>query len=271
NWKADYVATVNNDDTKLDFNGWVTVTNNAGTTFKEASLKLVAGDVHRVHSGIPAPRDINYAEGKAVGGSQFKEESLFEYHMYTLQRKTTLNNNEQKQISFIDSENIGVEKEFVYENNRWYGSNKKVNVMLNFDNTKNNNLGIPLPKGIIRVFKKDSEEKLQFIGEDQIDHTPKDETVRIFVGQAFDVIGERTQVDYNKLSGWYEYKWKVTLRNHKDEDIIVTVLENTGGDWEIITETYPHIKESNRKIKWKIPVKLNSESILEYTIRYKRW
>ncbi len=270
-WKADYVATMNKDDTKLDFNGWVTIANNAGTTFKNTSLKLVAGDVNRVSSPERYLDEIHYEAEKSGSGGSFEEESLFEYHMYTLQRRTTLNNNEQKQISFINSENINVEKEFVYENNRWYGSNNKINVMLNFDNTKTNNLGMPLPKGTIKIFKKDSEEKLQFIGEDSIDHTPKDETLRLLVGQAFDIVGERIQMDYNKLPGWYEYKWKVTLKNHKDENIVVTVLENTGGDWEIISENYPHTKESNYKIKWKIPVTANSESNLEYTIRYKRW
>ncbi len=279
-WKADYVVVTNKDDTKLDLNGWVTVTNNAGTTFKDTSLKLVAGDVHRVAAHGVYDEVSTFAMEEKAGGGQFAEEALFEYHMYDLQRKTTLKNNEQKQISLLSSSDVDAVKEFVYDDIRgwwWYGGSwssggeKKVDVMLNFDNSEGNNLGIPLPKGTVRVFKKDSEGKLQFIGEDSIDHTPKDETLRLFLGQAFDVVGERRQMDFNKLAGWYEYVWEVELRNHKDEDIVVTVLERTGGDWEITEENYEHTKESNNKIRWSVPVKANGESTLTYVIRYKRW
>ncbi len=273
NWNANYIAVVNKDDSNLDMNGWVTVTNNAGTTFKDASLKLVAGDIHR--ASVPAYGGISdYAIAEKAITSRFAEEKLFEYHMYDLKGKTTLRNNEQKQISLLSADNVNVEKEYVYENSYgWYygsGRTNKINVMLNFNNTEKNNLGIALPKGTVRVFKKDNSGKLQFIGEDNIDHTPKDEIIRIFVGQAFDVLGERKQMDYKAISDRvYEYVWEITLKNHKDSDIVVTVLENTGGDWEVTEETYPHVKESNNRIKWRIPVKANSESKLTYTIRYK--
>ncbi|MFH1788349.1 MAG: DUF4139 domain-containing protein [Candidatus Altiarchaeota archaeon] len=271
-WRSDYVVVVDKDDSMLDLNGWVTVTNNAGTTFYDTALKLVAGDVRRVSGGVPAPYAMaELAYDRKAGASQFSEESLFEYHMYDLQRKTTLKNNEQKQISLLEAAAVNAEKEFVYENTYWATSNKKVNVKLNFNNTEANNLGIPLPAGIVRVFKEDSEGKLQFIGEDSIDHTPRDETLRLYLGDAFDVTGERKQLDYNDLGGYYEYKWEVLLKNHKDEDIIVTVLESTGGDWEIISETHPHIKESNHLIKWRIPVTARKETKLTYTIRYKKW
>jgi hypothetical protein len=279
-WKANYVAVTNKDDTKLDLNGWVTVTNSAGTTFKDTALKLVAGDVHRAQEEVAWEKAIDYAPTMAPGASQFVEEALFEYHIYDLQRRTTLKNNEQKQISLLEAPDVDVEKEYVYEDIRgwwWYGSDwsetgeKKVNVMLNFDNSEGNNLGIPLPKGTVRVFKEDSEDKLQFIGEDSIDHTPKDETIRLFLGQAFDILGERKQMNFSKYADWYEYEWEVNLRNHKDEDIVVTVLERTGGDWEIIEENYGHTKVSNNEIEWRVPVKANGESTLSYTIRYKRW
>jgi hypothetical protein len=272
-WRSDYVAVVDKDDAKLDLSGWVTVTNNAGTTFTDASLKLVAGDVRRVSGGAPTPyayEDVMY-ERKAAAPLQFSEEGLFEYHLYDLQRKTTLRDSEQKQISLLEANGASVEKEFVYENRYWTTSNKKVQVKLNLNNTKDNNLGIPLPAGVVRVFKKDSEGKLQFIGEDSIDHTPKDETILLYLGDAFDVVGERKQLDYSDLGGYYEYEWEVDLRNHKNEDITVTVLESTGGDWEIIKETSQHTKESNNKIKWRIPVKANGETKLTYMIRYKKW
>jgi hypothetical protein len=159
----------------------------------------------------------------------------------------------------------------------WYGddcsdtSEKKVDVMLNFNNSEGNNLGIPLPKGTVRVFTNDKAGKLQFIGEDSIDHTPKDETISLFIGQAFDIVGERKQRDFSKYADWYEYEWEVNLRNHKDADIVVTVLERTRGDWDIIDENYGHTKGSNNEIEWQVPLKANGESTLTYTIRYKRW
>ncbi len=280
-WRADYVLVTNDDDTLLDLNGWVTVTNNAGTTFKDASLKLVAGDVNRVTQWRGGAADLAYEAMAPISGkSQFVEEGLFEYHMYDLQRKTTLKNNEQKQISLLESSGIDVEKEYIYDDIQswwWYGSaysssgEKKIDVYLNFMNSEENNLGIPLPAGIMRVFKEDSEDKLQFVGEDYIDHTPKDEELHILMGQAFDIVGERRQMDYNLLSQWHEYTWEVELRNHKDEDIVVTVIERTGGDWHIVEENVEHLKYSNNIIKWYVPVKANSDSILSYTIRYKRW
>ncbi len=279
-WDADYVIATNRNDTKLDLNGWVTVTNKAGTTFNDTALKLVAGDVHR------APEEVvewvmAIEEGlEAPGASQFEEEALFEYHMYDLPGRITLKNNEQKQIPLLEVTDVDAEKEYVYDDIPcwwWYGddwsdtSEKKVGVMLNFNNSKENNLGIPLPKGSVRVFTNDREGKLQFIGEDSIDHTPKDEIISLFIGQGFDIVGERKQMDFNELANWYEYEWAVNLRNHKDEDIVVTVLERTSGDWEIIDENYGHTKVSNNKIEWQVPVKANGESTLTYTIRYKRW
>lgn len=277
-WKADYVAVASDDDSKLDLNGWVTVTNNAGTTFTNTSLKLIAGDVNRVTQYV-APTAMGASEDVAykAANTQFNEESLYEYHMYDLKGRTTLRNNEEKQISLLTANNVGVEKEYIYDdlNGWWYGggwtdnSEKKVKVMLNFQNSENNGLGIPLPKGTVRVFEKDSSGKLQFVGEDSIDHTPKDEKISLLTGNAFDIVGERKQMDMNVLSDGYEYTWQVTLRNHKSQDVTVTVVDNTAGDWEITKENYSHTKDSNNKITWKVPVKANGETTLTYTIQYK--
>jgi len=270
-WNADYILVSNIDDTKMDYNGWVTVTNNAGTTFKDARLKLVAGDVNRVVEQPTDMEDRMYATGAKSDGSQFTQENLFEYHMYDLQRPTTLADQEQKQISLLSTTGASVEKEYVYENTGgWYGSsdNKKVQVKLNFKNSKVNGLGMPLPKGKVRVFKTDSGGKLQFVGEDSIDHTPEDETVRILTGNAFDIVGERKQMSVKDLGCQYEVAWQVTLRNHKSEDVKVTVLEHAYWDWTITVENYQHVKESNQNIKWFLPVKAGGESTLSYTIRY---
>ena len=279
-WNANYVAVTNKNDSKLDLNGWVTITNNAGTTFKDTSLKLIAGDVHMApkESALPYGGDYYDYVVAPAAAEQFEEETLFEYHMYDLQRRTTLRNNEQKQISLLEAAGLEVEKEYVFDDisNWWWYSRgwsdtgeKTVDVLLNFNNSEENNLGIPLPKGTVRVFKEDSEGKLQFVGEDSIYHTPKDETISLLMGQAFDIVGERKQMDFNELGGWYEYEWEVNLRNHKEGDIVVTVIERTGGDWEIISENYNHTKETNKIIKWQVPVKANGESTLTYTIRYK--
>jgi hypothetical protein len=277
-WKADYVAVIDKDDKILDLNSWVTITNNAGTTFTNAKLVLMAGTVNRVQDDVYYEKAM--MDGISSAGavrSQFTEQAFFEYHQYDLDRKTTLRSNEAKQISLLTANSVGVQKEYVFDDIQnwwWYGNTysstgeNKLNVMLNFNNTKTNNLGIPLPAGTVRVFKKDASGSLQFIGEDSIDHTPKDESIRLKMGQAFDIVGERKQTSFRMLSSSYEYEWEVTIRNHKDEDIVATIVENTGGDWEINTENYQHTKESQNKISWKVPVKANGETKLVYKIRY---
>ena len=272
NWNADYVIVVGKDDDIMDLNGWVTVTNNAGTTFENAVLKLVAGDVNRVYSDtVSMMKDRMYAVGSVAEEAQFSQQQLFEYHMYDLLRPTTLKDKQQKQISLLSSQGVEIEKEYVYESQGgWYSTdnNKKVQVKLNFKNSQDNGLGIPLPKGRMRVFKNDEQSSLQFIGEDYIDHTPKDETLRILMGNAFDIVGERKRMQVRDLGCKYDVSWEVTLRNHKSEDVIVTVLERGSWDWDIISENFPHVRESNEKIEYKIPVKADGETKLAYTIRY---
>jgi hypothetical protein len=272
-WSADYVLVTDKDDKNMDINGWVTITNNAGATFQDASLKLVAGDVNLVQPPQPIYNGYMQEKSMASGATQFQEQSLFEYHLYDLQRKTTLKDKEEKQISLLEATSVPVEKEYVFEGEGgWYSyysqASQKVQVKLNFNNSQSSGLGMPLPKGKVRVFKADNEGKLQFLGEDQIDHTPKDETLRILVGNAFDIVGERKQMKVTDLGCQYEVTWEVNLRNHKTEDVTVTALEHAYWDWTITNENYPHIKESNQNIKWRIPVKANGESKLTYTIRY---
>ncbi|MBD3262250.1 MAG: DUF4139 domain-containing protein [Candidatus Altiarchaeales archaeon] len=271
-WMADYVLVSNEEDTQMDLNGWVTVTNNAGKTFENATLKLVAGDVNRVTAPQARYKTMDYTM-EAVGSvNQFSQQQLFEYHMYNLDRKTTLKDRQQKQVSLFEALGAPIEKEYIYENTGgWWRvseDSKKIQVKLNFDNKEENGLGMPLPKGRVRVFKYDKQGLLQFVGEDSIDHTPKDETLRILVGSAFDIVGERKQMNVEDLGCQYEVTWEVTLRNHKDEDVVVTVLENAYWDWEIVYENHEHQKESNQKIKWRVPVPADGESTLTYTIRY---
>ncbi|MEA3343026.1 MAG: DUF4139 domain-containing protein [archaeon] len=275
NWNANYVAVVDKDDKKTDLTGWVTVNNNAGTTFENARLKLVAGDVHRVQKAIPAPRAMyDIAEEKAEGG-QFQEEQLFEYHMYTLQRPTTLQNNQQKQVTLFNAPDVSVVKEFVFDPARryyWQSSDStKINVMLNLRNSEENGMGLPLPKGTVRVYKKDSEGKLQFIGEDSIDHTPKDEEIRLYLGNAFDLVGEKKQTKYTRISDHVsETSYEVELRNHKDEDVYINVIEHPYGDWEVTATSDPYDKKSTNKLQWTLKVPKDGTKTLTYTIRT-RW
>ena len=270
-WKSDYVIVVNKEDDMMDLNGWVTVTNNAGTTFENAVLKLVAGDVNRASSPQREMMMMDAVKPAAMSAPQFSQQQLFEYHMYDLKRPTTLKDREQKQISLMTADGVGVEKEYVYESTGgWYssGDNNKIQVKLNFKNSKENGMGMPLPKGKMRVFKADEQGSLQFIGEDYIDHTPKDETLRILMGNAFDIVGERKRMTIRDLGCQHQVSWEVKLRNHKEEDIVVTVIERSSWDWTITSSNYDHVRESNERIKFAIPVKADGESILRYTIRY---
>ena len=275
-WKANYVAVVGENDDKLDLSGWVTIDNTSGASYHDAVLKLVAGSVHRVQPYVEYRNQ--GTEGlvfetlpKAAPG--FVEESFFEYHLYTLNRPATVLNNQQKQLSLLEGENIGVNKIFLYSPaNPYYSINDtskgEIEARLKFKNSKENGLGIPLPKGTIRVYKKDSSGSLQFIGEDSINHTPKDEDIEIFMGTAFDIVGERV-VLYRRPVGpnMWEYDVKVTIRNHKEDDVVVTYWDKVWGDWEVGKSSGEYNQKDASTIEFSIPVKADGESVLTYTIR----
>ncbi len=213
NWYADYVAIIDDKDKNLDLTGWVTIDNQSGTTYKNAKLKLIAGDIHLLKPK-EVIREMMYESAvRAAAPKEFEEEALFEYHMYSLTRPTTLKDRQTKQINLLSGNNIPCEKVFTY-NGTQYG--KKVQVNLEFVNSKKNGLGIPLPKGKFRVYKMDKEDSLQFIGEDEIDHTPNDEEVRIYIGDAFDVVGERKIADRHKITSQIrEDTYEIEIRNRK--------------------------------------------------------
>jgi hypothetical protein len=280
NWKADYVAILENDDTKVDLSGWVTIDNKSGATYDDATLKLVAGDVHRVQP--ERPREIALATTMEVsrgGRPSFEEEAFFEYHLYTLQRKATVKDNQTKQIGLLEASDIGVQKSFVYSAQGRYfisrmggpDTHTKVGVYVSFDNSEENNLGIPLPKGVVRMYKKDKDGALQFVGEDRIDHTPEDETIRLRMGNAFDIVAERVQTDYKVLASGhlYESSYKVTIRNHKEEDVTVQVVERLYGDWEVLNASHEYEKESSHRIRFDVPVAKKSSAELTFTVRVK--
>jgi hypothetical protein len=288
-WSADYVAVLDKSDANLDLTGWVTLTNNSGTNFKDAGLKLVAGDINRVREGVEDFRALN---GMAVAKSeaQFKQTELFEYKLYTLQRRTDLNASETKQLELVSGRNVSSKKVFIYDglSDQWRGwynnysyrtqesfgqqSNTKVGVYITFRNDEKSGLGIPLPKGRVRVYKRDVDGKEQFIGEDQIDHTPKDEELKLYLGNAFDVVGERAQTDFKTIITGHivEETIQIKLRNHKSESATVQVYEHPWrwNQWEITKSNVEWTKVDQSTMKFPVTIAKDTEKVITYTIRY---
>jgi hypothetical protein len=282
NWRADYVLVVNASDTLGDVQGWVTLTNTSGVGFDDARLQLVAGSLNRVvdDEGVSALRERRAADMAASKTApQFQEQAFFEYHLYTLQRPASIREQETKQVSLLESAGFSVAKEFVinglpdyYHGNQYPGQPipQKVGVFVEFRNSLANKLGMPLPAGTIRLYKKDDQGGQQFIGEDRIDHTPKDEDVRVKVGDAFDIVAERKQTDYKVISSdVYEYAYEITIRNHKDAPISVIVNEPIGGDWRMLFSNFKAQKTEAFAARFRVPVAKDGEAKLIYRVRVK--
>jgi hypothetical protein len=277
-WNADYVLTVARDDKAADLDGWVTLANNSGTAFHNARLQLVAGDLNRLplngRSDMVAMKEMSRI---ATAAPQFQQENFSEYHLYTLGRRTSVEDKETKQISLLQGSGVPVEKVFVVNGQNFYyhnyqnpGSPQKDPVMVfyKFKNEEKANLGMPLPAGNLRVYQKDSKGGILFIGEDHIEHTPKDEIVTVHIGNAFDVVAERKQTDFKKLdTHTWEMEFEITLRNHKDSPIAVEVNEPIGGDWEMLSSSYKFTKTAAFAAQFKVPVEKNATSVLKYRIR----
>jgi hypothetical protein len=276
NWHADYVLSVDADDKLGELNGWVTLTNGSGTSYKNAQLKLVAGDVQRLAPPAPPPMEMALDADVAPRAPQFKQEGLFEYHLYTLQRPTNLLDKEQKQVSLLAASRIALEKKLIFFGAQQYfrgnygevAKNQKVGVYLDFQNSEQNQLGMPLPKGTVRVYKSDKSGQQQFIGEDAIDHTPRDERIRIKLGEAFDVVGDRTELAWQAISPCVnESSWEIKLRNHKDAPETVLVYEPVGGDWEILSSSLPATRKDASTFTFDVPLAPRSETKVTYRVR----
>src|SRR5438874_13530313 len=279
-WNADYVLTVARDDKNADLDGWVTVVNNSGTAFHNARLQLVAGELNRVQqSGGLRDMAVSRAMEAKAAAPQFQQESFSEYHLYSLGRKTSVEDKETKQISLLQGSGVPVEKLFVVNGQSYYYRNQQapgaplkdpVFVYYKFKNEEKNGLGIPLPAGNVRVYQKDSKGGILFAGEDRIDHTPKDEQVSIHIGNAFDVVAEHKQIDYKHVdTHTWEFEYEVTLRNHKDAPVTVQVNEPIGGDWEMLSSTYKFTKTAAFAAQFNIPVAKDGTSVLKYRVRAK--
>jgi hypothetical protein len=280
-WKADYVAELNAADNALDLNGWVTLTNQSGTAYPNARLQLVAGDVNRVRDEFRYAAKTNggvRAEASTV--REMAQESLFEYHLYTLARPTTIADNQTKQVALLGATGVPVTKELVLQGNDYYyrssvggiGQKMKVGVFVQFENREASRLGMPMPKGVVRVYKKDSAGNAQFIGEDNIDHTPKNENVRLKLGDAFDVTADKKQTDFkrrepaNNASYVFESAYEILLRNAKKEPVTVIVREPVPGDWSMLEETQRHSKVAAGTAEWRVQVPAEGKTTLRYRV-----
>ena len=278
NWKADYVMVVDATETKSDLTGWVTIDNKSGATYTSAALKLVAGTINRAEEAR-VPRALELAAkaaSMADASRDFKSEGFFEYHLYTLDGRTTLKDNQTKQLTLMAANGVSVQKQLIYYGAQEYYrtsygmpmSNQKVGVYLEVKNSADQRLGVPLPKGKVRVYKADASGSQQLIGEDWIDHTPKDEKIKLKMGDAFDVVGERTQKEWRKIgTNLYEVEWEISLRNHKKEDQTVTVIEPVPGDWQVITATHAWEKPEAHTLRFTIPVAKEGAAKVVYRVR----
>lgn len=280
NWSADYVLTVGRDEKAGDLDGWVTLTNNSGVAYDNARLQLVAGEVHQVQPAVSRMEALGKANG-VVGGipGGFQQEAFSEYHLYTLGRRSSIQNNESKQISLLTATAVPVEKYLTVEGEQYYYRNSQgignaipqsVKVYYRFKNEEKAGLGMPLPAGTVRVYQADSKGGIQFVGEDRINHTPKDEMLRIYVGNAFDVVCERKEMDYKRIGGnSYEMEYQIVLRNHKNVPVTVEVREPIGGDWKVLNSSYKWTKLDATTIGFQIPVDKDDTSTLDYRVRVK--
>jgi len=278
-WRADYVMVVNDADTRADLTGWVTLDNRSGASYQNAQLKLVAGDVQRVRDEIGRARSAPQAMRVLAEADQLMtEEGLFEYHLYTLQRPTGVLNNEQKQVTLLEASGIALQKRLVLAGDPYryrtqlgdMASNEKVSVFLEFTNSESSQLGMPLPKGIVRVYKADRAGAQQFIGEDRIDHTPRDETLRIKMGEAFDVVADRRQMEW-RVTGSCESQslWEIELRNRKTEPVEVDVLEPIAGDWTVLESSHAWQRVDARTFRFRVPVAVGDTTKISYRVRVK--
>jgi hypothetical protein len=280
-WKADYVGELTPGQDRLDLAGWVTLENRSGTSYSNAQLQLVAGDVNQVEEERRQPQYETMAMRAAAPASNMREESLFEYHLYTLSHPTTIADNQTKQVALLDATDVVVDKELLVQGDQrayreprgelWHDLD--VSVYLNATNDAASNLGLPLPAGIVRIYQRDSESNLQFIGEDRIDHTPKNESLRLKLGQSFDVTAERRQTEFTKLSGsgpWkyqFEGAYEIRIKNAKPEPQQVTVQERIPGDWTMLEESASHEQGNANTAVWGLEVPAEGEMRLSYRVR----
>jgi hypothetical protein len=275
-WNADYVLTVARDDKSGDIDGWVTLTNGSGTSFPNAKLQLVAGDMNRVKQ-VLGRMVMMEQRSDVAAAAPMAEEAFSDYHLYTLGRKTTINNNQTKQVSMLGGTGFPLTKRYVVEGHQFYYHNVQhpgapikdvVQVFYQFKNEERSGLGMPMPAGVVRVYQSDSSGGTQFVGEDRIDHTPKDETLNLKIGNAFDVVAERKQIDFEKIAdSTYEVEYEIAVRNHKSVPVTVEVNEPLGGTWRMLRSSHESTKTAAWAAQFQVPVAANGSATLNYRVR----
>ncbi|MFA6121139.1 MAG: DUF4139 domain-containing protein [Sideroxydans sp.] len=283
-WKADYVAELSPKEDSLDLSGWVTLTNTSGATYNNAKLQLVAGDVNRVQQyRQPMVKAMRAEVMMADAAAPMAEESLLEYHLYSLDRPTTIAENQTKQVALLSASGVPARKELLLRGADYYysssygdlGQKMKVSVFVEFDNKEAAKMGMPLPKGTMRVYKKDSQGNAQFVGEDHIDHTPKNETIRLKLGEAFDVTADKKQTDFKTLprpskgNSAFETAYEIVLKNAKKERVTVTVQEPIPGEWKLMSESHTSTKAASNTAVWKIDIPAEGKTTLTYRVQVK--
>jgi hypothetical protein len=277
-WSADYVGLVAPGDDKLDLNGLVTLSNTSGTTYRNARLQLVAGNVNVTQP--PSPKAMQ-AIGRVTAASAadgFRQENFGDYHLYTLQRPTTIADNQTKQVALLSAHAVPLRKTYELRGSGEYytseqsdlGDRIPVGVYFTFEN-KGGELGVPLPGGIVRLYKRDTSGASQFLGSDRIDHTPRNERVRLHVGDAFDVTARKRQTDFRTVGNpprqQYDSSYEIVLRNAKEAPVDVLVIESLPGEWQIVSESAKHVKSSSTTATWTIRVPAGGQTSLTYTAR----
>lgn len=276
-WKADYVVSVPADESSLDLAGWVTINNGSGATYAQAQLKLVAGDVNLAPPEMPGIAMNSIYADYVANGVMPQQESFAEYHLYTMPRRATLKQNQTKQLALMSAAGIQFAKTYEFRGDLNFYSmpippieKQHPDVFLHFENEETNRLGIPLPAGIMRVYQEDRSGALQFAGEDRIEHTPKNEEIRLRLGSAFDVVCERIQTDFKQVfANINECTFEIVLRNHKETDIVVDVVEPMTADWQILEKSMDFEKKDAQTAIFHVPVAANGEAKVTYRVRVK--
>jgi hypothetical protein len=268
-WTAEYVGILSEDEKTLGLNGWASITNSSGATYKDAVLKLVAGDINRAGYARGMARPETFDKAMMVAEAPgFEEKAFFEYHLYTLPRPATLANNEIKQISLFDPSSGLVDKEYNYYPDQ---NDKDIRVMLKFKNSRETGLGMPLPAGRVRIFKVDTDKGMILLGEDRISHTPKDEEVKLTIGNAFDIKAEFKVTDYNQISNRIdEQTFEIKLRNHKKQDVTINVEKKLYGDWTILESSHKYEKTDASTVKFAVPVAADGTAVVTVRVRTTR-
>jgi hypothetical protein len=274
-WSTDYVLQLDARGERAGLQAWVSIDNRSGGAFADARLLLVAGDINQVRPE-PSPRLMMEAKATADYAGGVREEALYDYHLYTLPGTTTLKDAQIKQVSLFAADGIGVKRHYRLGGQAWWyqgprpgqKAEEKVAVTLSFANRKDNGLGLPLPAGTVRVYGQAESGGRQLLGEDRIDHTPKDEEVELRLGAAFDLVSERTQTDYRRIAdNVHQSSYRLVLRNHKTEAVTIEVVEPTGGDWQLLESSLPARKRSVSALEFDVPVPAGGETVLTYRLQ----